>query len=289
MTQIMRMPAEPYAPTAATMITPARYASQIPPLPPPIYYELEQPVHRRPIWPWIAALLFVAGAGIGGWYIYHQISSKLSNSAPVAVRPLSRHAGAGGARRDQGGRLQPGREPPCEPHDRGRARLPAAADRRRRVAKGSAVTIWVSTGKPKVEVPSLAGMQSADARGGADEAAPEAGRPPGAGRRAGGDRDGARLRRPARRSSRAARCASTSRRARRPFPCRTSSASTISDATSQLEAARLQGRPNLRRTPTQPANTVIDAEPERGRHGGEGLGRQPHGLEGPEDGRGART
>jgi serine/threonine-protein kinase len=162
-TQIMRPPAEPYAPTAATMITPPRYAAQIPPLPPPIYYDVEQPIHRRPIWPWIAALLFVAGAGVGGWYIYHQISNKLSNSAPVAVRlylDMQEPAARDAIKTD-------GFDPRVNHHaSRTTAaglvyrQVPIAGTRQ---AKGSPVTIWVSSGKPKVAVPPLKGMPSAEA------------------------------------------------------------------------------------------------------------------------------
>ena len=162
-TQIMRAPAEPFAPTAATMITPARYASQIPPLPPPIYYDLEQPIHRRPIWPWIAALLFAVGAGVGGWYIYHQISNKLSNSAPVAVRlylDMQEQAARDAIKAD-------GFSPVVNHHASGTTQkglvykqVPTEGNR---VAKGSPITIWVSSGKPKVAVPPLKGMSSAAA------------------------------------------------------------------------------------------------------------------------------
>src|SRR5438270_2288446 len=62
-TQIMRAPTGPMSATAATMITPARRAAPpVPPLPPSVYYDLDEPIHRRPIWPWLAALLFVIGA-----------------------------------------------------------------------------------------------------------------------------------------------------------------------------------------------------------------------------------
>ena len=42
-------------------------------------------MHRRPMWPWVAALLFVLGAGIGGWFLYSEISNKLNSTKPVAV------------------------------------------------------------------------------------------------------------------------------------------------------------------------------------------------------------
>src|SRR5438128_7142647 len=84
-TQIMRAPTGPLAATAATMIAPPRRTAQPPPPPPSVYYDLEEPIHRRPVWPWIAALLFVIGAGIGGWFLYSEISNKLNSTKPVAV------------------------------------------------------------------------------------------------------------------------------------------------------------------------------------------------------------
>src|SRR5205814_5404 len=77
-TQIMRAPTEPLAATAATMVAPPRRGAAIPP-PPPVYYDLEEPLRRRPIWPWISALLFVIGAGIGCWFLYQQLSDKLAS------------------------------------------------------------------------------------------------------------------------------------------------------------------------------------------------------------------
>src|SRR5262249_47156021 len=83
-TQIIRAPANPFAATAATMVTPARRSS-LPPPPPPVYYDLEEPMRRRPVWPWIAALIFVIAANVGGWFVVQPISDKLSSSKPVAV------------------------------------------------------------------------------------------------------------------------------------------------------------------------------------------------------------
>src|SRR4051812_9381689 len=63
---------------------PSRRPAVMPP--PPVYYDLDEPIHRRPVWPWIAALFFIAVAGIGGWLLYSQISHKLASNAPVAVQ-----------------------------------------------------------------------------------------------------------------------------------------------------------------------------------------------------------
>src|SRR6202162_2934943 len=82
-TQIMRAPTGPLAATGATMIAPPRRGTGFPPPPPPVYYDLEEPIHRRPVWPWVAALLFVLGAGIGGWFLYTQILKKLNSKKTV--------------------------------------------------------------------------------------------------------------------------------------------------------------------------------------------------------------
>jgi serine/threonine protein kinase len=166
-TQIMRSPvAGPYAATAATNIIPPRRgggSAATPPLPPSVYYDLDEPIHRRPIWPWIAALLFVVGAGIGGWFLYHQISNKINSSAPIAVRDYRNET--------QQLAMQNITADGFNPVVRKQSNLntptgfvfrqdPAPGQHR---SKGDNVTIYVSTGKPKVAVPTLVGLKSEDA------------------------------------------------------------------------------------------------------------------------------
>jgi eukaryotic-like serine/threonine-protein kinase len=167
-TQIMRGPVGPYAATAATMVTPPQYtaahtAAAIPPLPPPIYYDFEEPIHRRPIWPWLAALLFAAAAGIGGWFLYHQISNKLSSTAPVAVRfyvDMQEQAARDAIKADGFSALVNHHASRTTAAGLVYRQVPTQGTRQ---AKGSPVTIWVSSGLPKVAVPSLEGMASSDA------------------------------------------------------------------------------------------------------------------------------
>src|SRR5919198_83569 len=72
---ISRPPAT--VPTAvATAVT---QRQQIPYAPPPPYYDYDEP-RRRGIWPWFLALLFVAGAVVGGYFLYQQIQSQLNAS-----------------------------------------------------------------------------------------------------------------------------------------------------------------------------------------------------------------
>jgi serine/threonine-protein kinase len=161
-TQVMRIPADSAAATAATMIAPRRGAN-VPPPPPPVYYDLDEPIRRRPVWPWIAALCFVAGAGVGGWFLYAQVSNKLNSTKPVAVE-LYLNMPEVQARQ----KIQADGFAPVVNHHASRttqfglvfAQKPDAGVR---IAKGSDVTIWVSTGLPKAVVPDVVDQSSTDA------------------------------------------------------------------------------------------------------------------------------
>jgi eukaryotic-like serine/threonine-protein kinase len=164
-TRIIRgaaLPAAAAAATAATMIAPRRGGGGPPP-PPQVYYDIEEPIQRRPVWPWIAALVFVVAAAIGGWYVYRQISNKISSNAPV---PVAYYVNESQQKAEQDIR-QVGLVPKVEKE--------ASTDTAKglvfkqdptegqHIPKGNTVTIWVSTGKPRVGVPDLVGQQSADA------------------------------------------------------------------------------------------------------------------------------
>src|SRR5712691_3519289 len=160
-TQIMRAPTGPLAATAATMISSPRHGAQLPP--PPVYYDLEEPIHRRPVWPWIAALLFVVGAGIGGWFLYDQISNKLNSTKPVAVEEYRNMPEQ--LARDK---IKADGFVPVVNHHSSRTTDSGLVFKQDPVAgkrqpKGSDVHIWVSTGLPRAEVPQLVGKSSNDA------------------------------------------------------------------------------------------------------------------------------
>src|SRR5581483_6792351 len=162
-TQIMRAPTVPLAATAATMVAPPRRTATLPPPPPPVYYDLEEPIHRRPVWPWIAALLFVIAAIVGGIFLYKQISNKLNSTKPIPVG-LSLKMPELNARQ----KIKADGFVPVVNHHASRTtdaglvynQDPTAGSR---VAKGSKVRIWVSTGLPKAAVPELVGKQETDA------------------------------------------------------------------------------------------------------------------------------
>jgi len=128
-----------------------------------VYYDLEEPIQRRPVWPWLAALLFVIGAGIGGWFLYSQISSKLNSTKPVAVEEY-RNMPEQLARE----KIKADGFVPVVNHHASRTTASGLVFRQstpagKRLPKQSEITIWVSTGLPKAVVPGLVGTSSTDA------------------------------------------------------------------------------------------------------------------------------
>jgi serine/threonine-protein kinase len=163
-TQIMRLPADAAAATAATMVAPGRRTTRLPPPPPPVYYDLEEPAQRRPVWPWIAALLFVIGAGIGGWFLYTEISNRLNSTKPIPVGLYLKMPEAQARQKI----TADGFVPVVNHHSSLTTQFglvfrqdPSAGGKP--VPRGSNVTIWVSTGLPKATVPNLVGKSATDA------------------------------------------------------------------------------------------------------------------------------
>jgi beta-lactam-binding protein with PASTA domain len=144
-------------PTAVTEIT-SRTRETVPYAPPAAYYDYEEP-RRRAFWPWFIALLFVAAAVVGGYFLYDQIQDQLSGSKTVAVgdyRDL-REILAVQKIRDAGLRVQVVRQ--FEKDVEETYVIKQDPQPGERIAKGNYVTIFSSLGPPRVTVPSVVGLQ----------------------------------------------------------------------------------------------------------------------------------
>ena len=156
-TQIMRVPAgAAVADTAATMIAPRGAAGY----PGVVQEEVVEEERERPWWPWVVAALFVIAAAIAGIIVWHQLSGSgpqepvgLYSDCESAVHAKSQISAVhlhAHVKRGASTRCKPGQVYKQDPTGG-------------TVPKGGTVTIWVSTGKPKVTIPPLAGKTWADA------------------------------------------------------------------------------------------------------------------------------
>jgi eukaryotic-like serine/threonine-protein kinase len=149
-TAIISRPPPMAAPTAVTQLR-----QPVPYTPPAAYYDYDEP-RRRAIWPWLVALLFVAGAVVGGYFLYEQIQDQLSSSTVrvenyVGLREINavrkiREIGLQpnvvreyNAKVDEGYVFRQGPRPGAKTN------------------KGNEVTLNVSQGPPQVTVPDVTG------------------------------------------------------------------------------------------------------------------------------------
>src|SRR6266545_4238288 len=148
------------APTAVTTVRP-------PVGPPPAaYYDYEEPPRRRAFWPWLLALLLVVAAAIAAVYVYSQIQDELNANKPIGVPLLVqlREEQAVQNIRDAGLSVDP-----AHIHRQPNAKYPVGIvydqnpDAGERIDKGNFVSIWVSTGVPKTEVPNVKGLSRDEA------------------------------------------------------------------------------------------------------------------------------
>ena len=115
----------------------------------------------RPLWPWLVAIGFVIAAVIAGFFVWNE----LSDSTPqVTVNNYLNQPVAQAEQQISKAGLKP--VPKKGPNTRFKAGIvfnqdPAAGTK---VDKGGPVTIFVSTGPPKVKVPAVKGQQWAQAQ-----------------------------------------------------------------------------------------------------------------------------
>ncbi len=145
--------------SAQTMIQrPRAVAPPAPPVyrSPSPYYEEPQP--GRSIWPWLLALGLIIAGGVGGWFLYTKIQDQINSNKPIAVpdvtllaRPL-----AVAKIKEQG--LVPRvvtASSDTVPKGQVSEENPGGGSK---VAKGSTVTLTVSTGVAQVKVPNVVGQ-----------------------------------------------------------------------------------------------------------------------------------
>ncbi|HZR91151.1 MAG TPA: Stk1 family PASTA domain-containing Ser/Thr kinase [Gaiellaceae bacterium] len=126
------------------------------------YLEYEHVRRRRPVWPWLIAALLLAAAGYAGYFVYTKIEHQLS-SGPVPVNIYTGILEGQARKKVLADGLQPRiRRVPNEKVPVGQV-FDQNPDPGARVNKGTVVTLTVSTGKPKVEVPAVKGDSLADA------------------------------------------------------------------------------------------------------------------------------
>jgi eukaryotic-like serine/threonine-protein kinase len=163
-TAIIESPAA--AATAITRPTAVRAAATAPPtyVPPPVYYDVEdEPPRRRAIWPWLLALLLIAGGIVGGVLAYDWINDQLNADEPVTVPLLE------GSRESAAVNLLISKGIPYEVRRQANNDTPQGFvfDQEPRPGRQidpqtDVVVIFVSTGKKQSTVPNVVG-QSRDA------------------------------------------------------------------------------------------------------------------------------
>jgi serine/threonine protein kinase len=130
----------------------------VPQTPPSAYYDYNEPP-RRALWPWLVALLFVSAALVGGYFLYSQIQDQLSGSKTVAVGNYLgiREIAAVEKIRALGLRANPVRQPNADPRFPETYVFQQTPQPGDKTPKNNFVTIYVSLGPPKTDVPSVVG------------------------------------------------------------------------------------------------------------------------------------
>jgi serine/threonine-protein kinase len=154
-THVLRGPAAAAAAasaTAATMIAPPP-ASAAPP--PAVVAEEEEYAEGgdRPLWPWLVAVGFVVAAVIAGFFVWQELSSTpqvavnryVGETQAVAERQITAAGLHSKVNNGPNGNVPRGKVFKQDPS-------PST-----KVDKGGTVTLWVSTGPPKVTVPAVKG------------------------------------------------------------------------------------------------------------------------------------
>jgi eukaryotic-like serine/threonine-protein kinase len=126
------------------------------------YYDYEPPRRRR-FWPWLLTGLLLIGALVAGVYVWQQIQKEISETKPVAVPFVEGVREPVARRRIADAGLRPVKvEESSEDVPRGIV-IRQSPDAGERIQRGNVVRYFVSTGKPRVNVPEVVGARESEA------------------------------------------------------------------------------------------------------------------------------
>jgi serine/threonine-protein kinase len=129
----------------------------------PSYRYADPPPRRRPVWPWLLALLLVVLAAVAGWYAFGQIQDSLGGSATASVPfVVSEREDLAVANLNKKGLGAIVHRRPNETMKIGTV-FEQGTVAGARVNKGTKIDIYVSLGPPKVHVPDVMGKSRDDA------------------------------------------------------------------------------------------------------------------------------
>jgi beta-lactam-binding protein with PASTA domain/predicted Ser/Thr protein kinase len=167
-TQVLRGVGAATMASAPTQVVRRTVGTAPPAAPPPYarptgFYEYDEPLRRRSVWPWLLAVLLLAAAVVAGWYVYTKIQDQLNETKPVAVPLVEGSVERLAVQKISTAGLHARvRRGPRDNVDVGRV-WDQQPDPGERIDKGNTVVIFVSTGRAKVNVPDVVGDQATDA------------------------------------------------------------------------------------------------------------------------------
>jgi beta-lactam-binding protein with PASTA domain/predicted Ser/Thr protein kinase len=142
------------APTRVT--PPIRSGAPTPAPAAPGYYDLQDATVRRPVWPWLLALLLAVAVGVAFWIVYRQ----LAENSPVPVPSVTGLTEQAARKKitNAGLTVLPIRAT-SSTTAQGKV-FDQRPNEGERIAPNSTVRIWISSGPNQVRVKSVVGMES---------------------------------------------------------------------------------------------------------------------------------
>jgi serine/threonine-protein kinase len=142
------------APTRVT--PPIRSGAPTPAPAAPGYYDLQDATVRRPVWPWLLALLLAVAVGVAFWIVYRQLAENSPVPVPSVTGLTKEAAKAKISRAGLAPKVIYEISTKYKPGDVSQ-QDPVGGER---LAPNSTVRIWVSIGTNQVRVKSVVGMES---------------------------------------------------------------------------------------------------------------------------------